>query len=308
MRATVLETKENRSVILTEDGEFRTVQGCYPVGSEFDYRIPLRQNRKLTSRIAAVAAALFMMLSMGTYSYQNLMVYATVTLQGTTPIQLELNRKDKVIGVKAVDEKGEALAEKLLDDGIKGEGVENAVAKAERIMTARDGKNHSASAKAPKVKCKNSDRAKEIADKVRIGQQKAGEADPAAGTPTETSTQAGSQAAGQTGTQAPTQGTTSVTTEDRPAAATQGQGDNKTGEKTDGKSGDKTDDPKTGTPTQQFSDESMSPQDEPEGLTPQEGGETITPQSDESEPAMQANEAAEDAAPEAEPEEAGSAE
>ena len=171
MKATVMESKNGRSVILTEDGMFRTVDGDYGIGWEFDYKVPLRSNKKLTTRIAAAAACLFMMLSMGTYSYQNLMVYATVTLHGTAPIQLELNRKDKVIGVKAIDKMGEALAEQLLDRGVRGDTLKDAVAKAEEILMAQKDKKEPS--KDPKILCKSSDKLKELADMVRQGQQKA---------------------------------------------------------------------------------------------------------------------------------------
>lgn len=169
MRATVMESKNGKAVILTEDGMFRTVNGNYNVGWEFDYKVPVSRNRKMTSRIAAAAACLFMMLSMGTYSYQNLMVYATVTLHGTAPIQLELNRHDKVIGVKAIDESGEALAEQLLDSGIKGENLEDAVAKAEQMMKAQ--KDNSKAAMLPQVQCKSSDKVKKLTDMLRQEEQ-----------------------------------------------------------------------------------------------------------------------------------------
>lgn len=161
-----MESKNGKSVILTEDGTFRTVKGNYSVGWEFDYKVPLSSNRKMTSRIAAAAACLFMMMSMGVYSYQNLMVYATVTLHGTAPIQLELNRHDKVIGVRAIDESGEALAEQLLDSGIRGEYLEDAVAKAEKVMQAqKDG--DSPRALLPQVQCKSSDKLKVLTDRLR---------------------------------------------------------------------------------------------------------------------------------------------
>ncbi len=134
MKATVMESNNGLSVILTEDGMFRTIPGYYEVGSEINYVVPLYKNRKVASRIVAAAACLFLMLSVGFYSYENLMVYATVTVQGVTPIQLELNRKDRVVGVRAIEEEGEALAAELLDSGIKGTYVKDAVAKAEQVM------------------------------------------------------------------------------------------------------------------------------------------------------------------------------
>jgi hypothetical protein len=159
---------------------FRTVKGNYDVGWEFDYKMPMARNKKMTSRIAAIAACLLMALSMGTYSYQNLMVYATVTLHGTAPIQLDLNRRDKVIDVKAVDKSGEALAEQLLDSGIKGTDFQEAVAKAEQMMQAQNkGKE---GAVLPEVKCKSSDKLRALTD--ALHQDK-----PAASQPTKPSTE-----------------------------------------------------------------------------------------------------------------------
>lgn len=156
MKATVMESRNGKAVILTEDGMFREVKGNYDVGWEFDFKEPGRYNRKMTSRIAAIAACLMMAVSMGAYSYQNLMVYATVTLNGTAPIQLELNRHDKVIGVKAIDESGEALAEQLLDSGIHGMKFQDAVAQAEQVMLANE--NGKKKALLPQIQCKSSDK------------------------------------------------------------------------------------------------------------------------------------------------------
>ena len=164
MKATVMESDNGKSVILTEDGVFRTVVGSYEVGSEIRYGTPIGR-RKVAGRIAAAAACLLMVLSMGTYSYQNLMVYATVTLDGTAPIQLDLNRHDMVISVKAIDEAGEALAEELLDSGIKGEHFETALARAEQMIAkAHVGDEISI---LPHVQCKSSDKLRALTDMIR---------------------------------------------------------------------------------------------------------------------------------------------
>lgn len=162
MRATVMESNNGRSVVLTEDGVFRTINGSYAVGSEISYAVPVRE-RKVTTRIAAAAACLLMMLSAGTFSYQNLLVYATVTLSGAAPIQLQLNRHDKVIGVKGMDESGEALAEELLDSGIRGERFEAAVARAEEMIAKHDGDKQTKPTK-PQVQCKSADKVKALKD------------------------------------------------------------------------------------------------------------------------------------------------
>jgi hypothetical protein len=159
-----MESYNGKSVILTEDGVFRTVVGSYEVGSEIRYGTPIGR-RKVAGRIAAAAACLLMVLSMGTYSYQNLMVYATVTLDGTAPIQLDLNRHDMVISVKAIDEAGEALAEELLDSGIKGEHFETALARAEQMIAkAHVGDEISI---LPHVQCKSSDKLRALTDMIR---------------------------------------------------------------------------------------------------------------------------------------------
>ena len=163
MKATVMESKNGTSVILTEDGVFHKVIGTYEVGSEIRYGTPIRRKRA-ASRIAAIAACLLMALSMGTYSYQNLMVYATVTLEGTAPIQLELNRHDKVINVKAMAKEGEELAERLLDSGIKGEHVRTALDRAEQIIACVSDSDKIAIL--PHVQCKSSDKVKALTDMI----------------------------------------------------------------------------------------------------------------------------------------------
>ena len=226
-----MESRNGKSVILTDDGIFRTVDGTYEVGSEFKYKEPIR-SRKMASRIAAAAACLLMALSMGTYSYQNFTVYATVTLTGTTPIQLQLNRHDKVIGVKAVDKSGEALAEQLIDSGIKGEYLQDAVAKAEKMMQAQN-KDGEKTAGLPQVQCKSPDKQKAISDMLHQEETTGTTAqEPSKDTKTDTTTTTAAAAAdpegdsgfGAQSSQTGTSETVTTTTQPSASAPTTGEG------------------------------------------------------------------------------------
>ena len=244
MKATVMESNNGMSVILTEDGVFRTVVGSYEVGSEIRYGTPVNR-RRLTSRIAAVAACLLMALSMGTYSYQNLMVYATVTLDGTAPIQMDLNRHDKVIGVKAIDEAGEALAAQLLDSGIKGEHFETALARAEQMIArANEGDKISI---LPHVQCKSSDKIKALTDMIR---QEESASKPAAGSdPTVSTEPSGIAPTAEKPTDKPT---------DKPSESTAAS---ETGTEAE---------PTASSGTEPSSEEGMNPQDEGENMDAQD--------------------------------------
>lgn len=142
MKATVLESSERRSVVLAEDGLFYSIEGSYQTGEIIEYtenadagRYALRR-KALLRKAAAVVACLVLLISGAIYSYQNLMVYADVTLDGAMPVKYSLNRKNEVIRIEAVNEAGDALAEDMIENGMKGKTVETAIEYAEKYIEA----------------------------------------------------------------------------------------------------------------------------------------------------------------------------
>ena len=140
MRATVLESFEGRSVVLAEDGLFYSIEGSYRTGEMIEYaestdagRYALRR-KALLQKAAAAAACLVLLLSGAVYSYQNLMVYADVTLGGAMPVKCSLNRKNEVIRIEAVSEAGDDLAEDMNENGLKGRNIETVIEYAEKYI------------------------------------------------------------------------------------------------------------------------------------------------------------------------------
>ena len=160
MKATVLESSEGRSVVLAEDGLFYSIEGSYQTGEKIEYekradagRYALRRKAML-KKAAAAAACLILLLSGAFYSYQNLMVYADVTVDGAMPVKLSLNRKHEVIRIEAVSEDGDDLARDMNENGMKGKTIGTAVGYAEKYI-----EEHSDAASARKtiitVDCRN---------------------------------------------------------------------------------------------------------------------------------------------------------
>ena len=85
-----------------EDGCFYEADGRYEVGDIIEYNAEKSAEktfetvrRRTARRVAAVAACLVLLLSGALYSYNNLIVYADMTLGGDMPVVCGLNRKRK---------------------------------------------------------------------------------------------------------------------------------------------------------------------------------------------------------------------
>lgn len=140
MKATVLGYSEGRSVVLAEDGLFYSIEGSYQTGEIIEYTEKAAMDRyasrrkALIKKAAAIAACFVMLLSGAFYSYQNLIVYADVTLDGVMPVKYILNRKNEVIRIEAVNEAGDALAGDMIENGLKGQKIETAIEYAEKYI------------------------------------------------------------------------------------------------------------------------------------------------------------------------------
>ena len=174
MKATILESAEGRSVILAEDGVFYDIEGTYQKGEIIEYESGYKSAKteafsyKKTSvikRIAAAAACLLIFLSGGIYSYNNLLVFANVTLDGDMPVICSLNRKGEVIRIRSMDESGDDLAENMLENGIKGRPIEEALEYAEKYITKYDTDDDGSTFEI-NVECKDKDEAKKLDKKL----------------------------------------------------------------------------------------------------------------------------------------------
>ncbi len=166
MKATVLSSKNGRSVILTENGTFRDVAGTYSVGAVIKYDEKaeiLRSRNKSLRKLARVAACLLLALLVGFYSYNYLVVFAEVTLESTPGIKYSLNHQGEVIGIKALKDTQKDTVNKLIRHGAKGKKL-NEVANIAGNITGKEDPNGSNSPKVHSKKDRKEKAQKDMAD------------------------------------------------------------------------------------------------------------------------------------------------
>ncbi len=116
-KAVVLEIQGNYAAVLMHDGTVKKLRNNgYSVGQEIDLGEPaVHFSKQRLARAAAVAAAVLAVSGSGlVYASETVMAYSTVTVTiDDTEMELTLNRRDEVIKATALDDSGNAIAEKL---------------------------------------------------------------------------------------------------------------------------------------------------------------------------------------------------
>ncbi len=130
MKAVAMENKKNTTVVLADDGTFRTVSGVYPVGT----RIDLEDNsltgksriRRIAAPVTAAAAAVLIMFGSGYYY-----IYAApagfVSIDVNPSIEYTVNRQHKVTAVTPLNEEADEIASRLIDKGVCGKELSDAL-------------------------------------------------------------------------------------------------------------------------------------------------------------------------------------
>lgn len=132
MKAVIVDLKGKYAAALTEEGEVRRIRNnSYEIGQEIEsYDIKeLRQPRivpRVIRRVAAVAAAI-MILAVGGVGTAYAIPCGTVTLESDPSIEYTINCFDYVIGVKALNEDGEAVLSEIGDSKLKHHKIDDAV-------------------------------------------------------------------------------------------------------------------------------------------------------------------------------------
>lgn len=126
MKAVVLETRGREAAVLAMDGGVYIVNGKYNVGETIDYREAKRPSAR---QWAAAAAAMVVLLgaSAGLWVDRNYVAYAEVSLDVNPSIVYTVNRRDRVLGVRAVNEDAKGIVESLEQDGIRFATLTDAV-------------------------------------------------------------------------------------------------------------------------------------------------------------------------------------
>ena len=143
MKAVVLEIKEKWAAVLCEDGVIRKVKkGNFKVGDSFDFEV---ENHKKVVSIGSLrrnmvgsAAALFLIVAgvAGTYSYNNVLACSYVSLDINPSIEYTLNRQDKVVAVKGLNNDGQKIADELLS--VRKVTLKEALKETKQLLTQKN--------------------------------------------------------------------------------------------------------------------------------------------------------------------------
>lgn len=133
MRAVVLETRGSEAAILVNDGTVRIARGNFRVGETFEYK---EQAKPTKRQWAAAAAAMVILLagSTGMWIDRNYVTYAEVSLDVNPSIVYTLNKRDRVLGVRAVNEDAQSIVESLAEDNIRFMPLTDAVEKTMALL------------------------------------------------------------------------------------------------------------------------------------------------------------------------------
>ena len=143
MKAVVLEIKEKWAAVLCEDGVIRKVKkGNFKVGDSFDFEA--ENHGKVVSigslrrNMVGSAAALFLIVAgvAGTYSYNNVLACSYVSLDINPSIEYTLNRQDKVVAVKGLNNDGQKIADELLS--VRKVTLKEALQETKQLLTQKN--------------------------------------------------------------------------------------------------------------------------------------------------------------------------
>lgn len=121
MKAVIVEIKGSDAAALSEDGRISKIKNRnYATGQE----IVLRNNNKFIKFAASAAASLVLL---GTPAWAYLTPYSYVSLDINPSFEFSINRFDRVLNVKAVNDDGAEVVEKISIDNLKNKEIKEAV-------------------------------------------------------------------------------------------------------------------------------------------------------------------------------------
>ena len=118
MRAVVLEVRGREAALLMEDGTVRRVRGKYEVGQQLVFYDLVRPGVRQWVA-AVVVAAILLAGSVGMWFNNNYVSYAEVSLDAEASIVYSLNRRNRVLSVRAANSEAEPVVQTLDDAGIR---------------------------------------------------------------------------------------------------------------------------------------------------------------------------------------------
>ena len=131
MKAVVLQTQGHEAAILVNDGTVRIAHGRFAVGDIIDYKSVVRRS---LLRWAAAAAAMVMLtgISAGLWIDRNYVTYAEVSLDVNPSIVYSINKRDRVLGVRAANGDAQSIVAQL--QGVRFSPLSEAVEKTMALL------------------------------------------------------------------------------------------------------------------------------------------------------------------------------
>ena len=132
MKVVIVDLKGKYAAALAENGEVkRIVNNHYEIGQEIElYDIKeVKQPRfapRVIRRVVAVAAAVIV-LAVGSMATAYAIPYGTVSLESDPSIEYTINCFDYVIGVKALNDDGEAVLNEIDESSLRHHRIEDAI-------------------------------------------------------------------------------------------------------------------------------------------------------------------------------------
>ncbi len=134
MKAVVVELKNNRAAVLSDNGCVVTVKNN---GYEIGQVIQMTDSRiQLSKKIAvfAASAAAFVVLGTGAWAYAT--PYSYVSVDVNPSIEYTINRFDRVLSVKAVNDDGEEILQEIALEDLENQTIQNAILRTVEQITA----------------------------------------------------------------------------------------------------------------------------------------------------------------------------
>ncbi|MCR5627725.1 MAG: hypothetical protein K6F99_10425, partial [Lachnospiraceae bacterium] len=139
MKGLCLEVRNGTSAILKEDGTVVKLNKVYRVGETIE--VPEKKlldfilDSSLVTRTVAVAAAVVaLFVGGGLYSYNNLLAASYLSVDVNPSLEYTLNRANKVINVKALNEDADSVVKELKESGIKNSNISKTISETARVM------------------------------------------------------------------------------------------------------------------------------------------------------------------------------
>ena len=122
MKAVVVEINKKDAIVLSKKGDFIKIRnsGYYEVGHEIEVPGKPVFNISAYGKLASVAAACLLVVSLGLGAYAYSIPYSYVNIDINPSVEITANTFDRIIDVKALNEDGEKL---LIAGGLKHRNV-----------------------------------------------------------------------------------------------------------------------------------------------------------------------------------------